>query len=81
MSTRTVDALDAIQHLPDGATLVIHHLDWNEYEQLLEDLADRPHLRISYDRGKLEIMMPLPEHEEYAELMMTWFYCLRKHST
>src|SRR5437867_1369052 len=69
MSARTADTLDAIGHLPDGATLVIHHFSWDDYERLLDDVADRPHLRISYDRGKLEIMSPLPEHEEYAEFI------------
>lgn len=66
MSTRTADVLDAIQRLPDGATLVLQELEWNEYERLLEDLADRPRLRVSYDRGTVHIMSPLPEHEEYA---------------
>ena len=69
MSTRTADYLDAIEHLPDGATLVLHQVDWDEYEHLLEDLSDRPHLRVSYDCGKLEIMSPLPEHEKYARFI------------
>ena len=63
MGTRTADHLDAIAHLPDGATLVIHQVTWDEYEGLLEDLSDRPNLRVSYDRGRLEIMSPTPEHE------------------
>jgi Uma2 family endonuclease len=66
MSTRTAGYLDAIEHLPEGATLLIHHFTWDEYERLLEELPERPHLRVSYDRGKLEIRSPLPEHEEYA---------------
>lgn len=69
MSTRTVNYLDAVEHLPDGATLVIHQFDWDDYEALLKELSDRPHLRVSYDRGKLEIMTPLPEHEDYARFI------------
>src|SRR5438105_4971697 len=69
MSTRTTPYLEAIEHLPGGATLVIHQVSWDDYERLLQDLFDRPHLRISYDRGKLEIMSPSPEHEEYAEFI------------
>ena len=69
MSTRTTDYLDAIEHLPEGATLVIHQFTWDEYERLLEDLSERPNLRASYDRGKLEIMSPLPEHEKYARFI------------
>ena len=63
MSTRAADYLDAIEHLPEGATLVIHQVSWDDYERLLEDVLERPGLRISYDCGKLEIMSPLPEHE------------------
>jgi len=69
MSARTTDYLDAIEHLPDGATLVIPQSSWDEYERLLEDLRDRPHLRVSYDQGRLEIMSPLPEHEEYGRFI------------
>jgi Uma2 family endonuclease len=69
MSTRTADYLEAIEHLPDGTTLVIYRFSWDDYERLLEDLRERPHLRVSYDQGKLEIMSPLPEHEEYARFI------------
>ena len=69
MGTRTADHLDAIAHLPDGATLVIHQVTWDEYEGLLDDLSERPNLRVSYDRGRLEIMSPTPEHEKYARFI------------
>lgn len=69
MSTRAADYRDAIDHLPEGATLVIHRVSWDEYERLLEDVSERSHLRISYDCGKLEIMSPLPEHEEYGRFI------------
>lgn len=66
---RTADYLHAIERLPDGASLVIHRFGWDDYERLLEDLRERPHLRVSYDRGKLEIMTPLPEHEAHARFL------------
>lgn len=69
MGTLTADYRDAIEHLPDGSTLILHHVDWDEYERLIQDLADRPSLRVSYDCGRLEIMTPLPEHEEYAHVI------------
>ena len=65
MSTRTADYLDAVDHLPAGATLVVHDFGWDEYERLVEELAAR-HFRVSYDCGRLEIITPLPEHEVYA---------------
>jgi Uma2 family endonuclease len=69
MSTRTADYRDAIEHLPDGATLVVHDVSWDDYEHFLDDLSDRPRLRVSYDRGRLEIMTPLPEHETYGRFI------------
>jgi Uma2 family endonuclease len=70
MSTATVDYLDAIAHLPAGATLLLPRVSWEEYEALLSDLTDRPRLRVSYDAGRVEIMSPLPEHEEYKETIL-----------
>jgi len=36
---------------------------------VLERLAERPHFRVSYDRGILEIMSPRPEHGAYEHLI------------
>ena len=70
MSTRSAEYLEAIDHLPAGAILTIPEVTWEQYENLLEDLVDRPGLRISYDEGRLEIMSPLPEHEEYKDFIL-----------
>jgi Uma2 family endonuclease len=67
MSTRTTPYVDAIDHLPPGATLLIPHVSWDEYEQLLQDLGERPELRVTYDEGRLEIMTLSDEHEEYSD--------------
>jgi Uma2 family endonuclease len=34
-------------------------VDWDEYTRLLRALAERPSVRLTYDRGVLEIMTPL----------------------
>ena len=70
MSTRTGSYVEAIDHLPDGAILVLPQVSWEDYEKLLEDLADRPGIRLSYDEGRLEIMTPSAEHEEYKEFIL-----------
>lgn len=67
MSAVTVNYLDSIEHLPAGATLRLPRVSWEEYEALLSDLTDWPGLRVSYDAGRVEIMSPLAEHEEYKE--------------
>jgi Uma2 family endonuclease len=62
--------MDAVEHLPEGAMLVIPQTTWEEYEELLNAVAERPGLRLTYDGGRLEIMSPSPEHEEYKELVL-----------
>lgn len=69
MSAQTASYIEAIEHLPVGATLRLPHVSWEDYDQLLTDLGDDYHVRVSYDGGRLEIMSPLPEHEEFAEVV------------
>ena len=64
MSTRVPDYKEALEHLPTGATLVFEDVSWEEYEELLDELAHRPGCRVTYDEGKLQIMSPRPEHEK-----------------
>ncbi len=66
---QTTAYLEAIAYLPAGGTLMFQHVTWAEYEQLLEALGARYRARLSYDHGRLEIIMPLPEHEMYKEFI------------
>jgi Uma2 family endonuclease len=47
---------------PENRTLLTG-VRWETYRSLLFDLAENPSKRLTYDRGTLEIMTPLPEHE------------------
>ncbi|VEP15774.1 conserved hypothetical protein [Hyella patelloides LEGE 07179] len=49
--------------VPPGQTVVLDGVSWDEFEAILEDLGESRGSRIAYDRGMLEIMTPLPEHE------------------
>ena len=70
MSTLTREHMEAIERLQEGATLVLQQLSWNDYEFLLEDLmAAHRHRRVTYDRGRLEVMSPLNKHERFARLI------------
>jgi Uma2 family endonuclease len=69
MSTRTGEYRDAIEHLPDGSTLIVPGVSWEEYEDLLDQLSEQPAVRVSYDQATLHIMSPLPEHEVYKEIV------------
>ena len=50
-------SLDGVQHF------VLEGASWDFYERLLREIGDRP-IRVTYDQGRLEIMSPLPEHED-----------------
>ena len=43
-------------------------MSWPEYEELLEDLDGVRSVRVSYDRGRMEIMALSPEHEGISRL-------------
>jgi Uma2 family endonuclease len=40
-------------------------ISWNLYENLLTEIGDAGKARLSYYRGDLEFMTPLPSHENY----------------
>ncbi len=56
--------------------VAFHHLNWQAYQQILQALGDRRGARLTYDRGKLEITMPLEDHEFAAELIGRFVYFL-----
>ncbi len=49
--------------------LVALGVSWGEYERLLEELADRPGVRVTFDQGRLQAVSPLRAHEHYAQVI------------
>ncbi|MCS6960851.1 MAG: Uma2 family endonuclease [Pseudanabaenaceae cyanobacterium SKYGB_i_bin29] len=49
--------------------VTLHHLTWQSYQQILQALPQTRAARLTYDRGVLEITMPLEEHESFRELL------------
>ncbi|MCC5659740.1 Uma2 family endonuclease [Nostoc sp. XA010] len=51
-------------------TEIIHLSDisWQTYQNLLTELGVNRRLRLTYNRGTLEIMVPSPEHERYKRI-------------
>jgi len=46
MSTaKTSTYLDAIAHLPEGGTLILDDVTWDEYERLVDLMGDRSPVR------------------------------------
>ncbi len=44
-------------------------VDWQTYARLLRAFAERPGIRLTYDRGELEIMSPLLEHDNDGQFL------------
>ena len=65
MNRLTADCLEIIERLPAGAKLQLPNVDWDEYEHLLSQMEMFPGHRLSYDRGRLDIMSPKRDHEAY----------------
>ena len=49
-----------------GRRILLNDISWDEYERFIEDFEQKPGWRLAYDGGRLEIMPPTPEHEEYS---------------
>lgn len=49
--------------------VVFHGLSWENYQQILVALGNKRSSRLTYDRGTLEITMPLEEHENTVRLV------------
>jgi Uma2 family endonuclease len=45
--------------------LFLNDIAWEEYEAIGKILQDHPGLRLTFDKGKLELMTTSPEHEKY----------------
>jgi Uma2 family endonuclease len=48
---------------PRGSSLLLSNVDWQTYTRLLRIFAERPGIRLTCDRGELEILSPLLEHD------------------
>jgi len=49
--------------------VTFHHLNWQSYQQILHALPQSRSARLTYDRGILEITMPLEDHEFAVRLI------------
>ncbi len=55
--------------VPPGQRLLIHDLDWSEFEAILDELGENRASRIAYSDGILEIRMPSPKHEREKSII------------
>lgn len=55
--------------IPSSDRLVLSGVDWQTYRRLLRLFDERRRLRITYDRGALEITTLSPRHERFKHLL------------
>lgn len=63
----TVKSKEISLNISAGQSVVLENVSWQTFEKLLIELAECSSLQLVYDRGTLEIMAPLPEHEYFKE--------------
>ncbi|MUG96821.1 Uma2 family endonuclease [Scytonema sp. UIC 10036] len=49
--------------------VLLKNISWQTYQSLVKDFEQQPAIRLTYDRGLLEIRMPLDPHETYKKLL------------
>jgi Uma2 family endonuclease len=62
-----VKAMTATPLAPPDEIINLTGISWATYETLLAESSDR-RLRMTYNRGNLEIMAPSPEHERFKKV-------------
>jgi Uma2 family endonuclease len=53
---------------PPEQIVQLSGISWQTYEALLAEIGERQ-IRLTYNRGNLEIMVPSPEHERFKTIM------------
>jgi len=52
-----------------GQAVRIPNVSWEMYEQLLKAFEEKRNVKLTYDQGALEIMVPSQEHEKEGEFL------------
>ncbi|MFB2770850.1 Uma2 family endonuclease [Pelatocladus sp. BLCC-F211] len=55
--------------IPPEEIIHLSGISWQTYEALLNELSASRRLRLTYNYGNLEIMVPSPEHERYKKVI------------
>jgi Uma2 family endonuclease len=66
----------SVQQLPSRGSLLLSGVTWQEYSRLLRAFGERPGIRLTYDRGELEIMSPTLEHVDDGRILGLFVYVL-----
>jgi Uma2 family endonuclease len=55
--------------LPTEQRVLLPNVNWQQFEQLLQELGETRQARLTYLRGKLEMMTPVEAHERCSKLI------------
>ncbi len=69
MPTVAADIRESVAHMPAASALALDGVDWDEYQAVLEELESRPGVRVTYDRGRLDIVTTSAGHERWKEFV------------
>lgn len=47
-----------------GQRISIRNISWKQFEEILSEMGEHRTTRLAYSKGNLEIVAPLPEHEQ-----------------
>lgn len=77
--TTPQEILEAIEHLPSGARLIVHDVSWEDYERISGNFVDCGP-RISYDCGRLEVVVNSNRHGWYEATigLLVFEFCLAR---
>lgn len=53
-----------------GRSVLLHGVPWSMYSRLLKVFAERPGVKLAYDRGELEIMSPSLQHDRGGRFLI-----------
>ena len=62
------EEIDSVWSASSGDSVVLHGISWKMYRKL-RNMPENHNIRMTYDRGELEIMSPSAEHEGIASLI------------
>lgn len=65
-TVQTTGYYEIVSQLPPATDITFHHVSWEDYEELLDQVGEASGLRISFNEGTLQVMSLSPEHENYV---------------
>lgn len=66
MASNSTIELNQLVLLP-GQSVLLKNISWSKFEEIISELGEHRASKLAYNRGMLEIMVPLPEHEYFKD--------------